>query len=136
MIRREDIVDVLLSASPGYRVRWDQFRGSTDFDANLIYVHLGDFADFVVDLLERHELEGMHAIAVGLERLHVEGDEFVKEAATIGLLEGIQNIASNRRVATTGLEEALGVETRRWWNSLRAFWSGRSPYVGADITKR
>jgi hypothetical protein len=59
----------------------------------------------------------------------------VKEAATIGLLEGIQNVAGNRGIPTKVLEETLGAETQRWWSSLDAFWSGKIPYVGADIAK-
>jgi hypothetical protein len=100
-----------------------------------LYTHLGDFAHHVVDLLVRSEIAELSALTQELERLHFEGDDFVKEAATIGLLEGIQNVASHRGAATKDLEQALGPETRRWWASLNAFWSGRIPHVGADIVK-
>jgi hypothetical protein len=133
MIRREQVIVLLLEACPSYRARWEEYRASPEFDAKLLYVHLGDFADHVVDLVSRGENAELFAIIRELERLHVEGDDFVKEAATLGLLEGIQNIAGHRDVPTKSLEEALGVETRRWWNSLAAFWSGKIPHVGTDI---
>jgi hypothetical protein len=38
------------------------------------------------------------AIFDSIERLHIEGDDQVREAATIGLLEGIQTTAGHRRV--------------------------------------
>jgi hypothetical protein len=135
MIRREQVIDVLLEACPSYRARWDQVRADPVFDAELLYVHLGDFADHLVDLIAGGESTELPGVAGALERLHLEGDDFVKEAATIGLLEGIQNVAGNRGVPTKIFEQTLGIESRRWWDSLVAFWSGKIPHVGADITK-
>jgi hypothetical protein len=135
MIRREQVIGRLLEACPSYHARWEAYRQGPEFDAALLYVHLGDFADHVVDLLARDARADLAAITQALERLHLEGDDHVKEAATIGLLEGIQNVAGHRKVSTEGLEAALGAETRRWWRSLDAFWSGKIPHVGADIVK-
>jgi len=135
MISREQVMDLLLEACPSYRVRWEEYRSAPEFDGELLFVHVGDFADHVVDLLQRGEPAELAALARELERLHVEGDDAVKEAATIGLVEGIQNAAGHRSVTTRSLEEALGPETRRWWRSVDAFWSGKIPHVGADIDK-
>jgi hypothetical protein len=135
MILRQQVLDLLLEVCPSYRRRWEAYRSASDFDEGSLYVHLGDFAAHVVDLLERNDLAELSALAAEIEHLHVEGDDYVKEAATIGLLEGIQNIAGHRSIPTKGLEQALGVETRRWWTSLDAFWSGKIPHVGADIAK-
>ena len=135
MIRREQVISLLLEACPSYRARWEAYRQAPEFDAELLYVHLGDFAGHVVDLLARDAKEDLAGLTRALERLHLEGDDYVKEAATTGLLEGIQNVAGNRNVSTEGLEAALDVETRRWWRSLDAFWSGKIPHVGADIVK-
>jgi hypothetical protein len=126
---------LLLQACPSYEARWKAYRESPEFDAELLYLHLGDFAHHVVDLLERDARAELAAIARALEHLHVEGDDDVKEAATIGLLEGIQNVAGHRNVSTEALEAALGAETHRWWRSLVAFWSGKVPHVGADLVK-
>ena len=38
-------------------------------------------------------------------------------------------------VAMRTFELALGPEARRWWVSLNAFWEGKIPHVGADVTK-
>jgi predicted phosphodiesterase len=135
MIRREQVMSLLLEACPSYRARWEGYRSASEFDSELLFVHLGDFADHVVDLLQKGEVAELPTLSRKLEKLHAEGDDTVKEAATIGLLEGIQNVAGNRGVPTADLEAALGLETRRWWSSLDAFWSGRIPHVGADIVK-
>ena len=94
MIRREQVIGMLLEACPSYHARWKACREDPGFDAELLYVHLGDFADHVIDLLSRDDRAELGALTRAVERLHVDGDEYVKEAATIGLLEGIQNIAS------------------------------------------
>jgi hypothetical protein len=135
MIRREQVIGLLLEACPSYHARWEAYRLAPEFDAELLYVHLGDFAGHVVDLLARDARDDLAGISRAVERLHLEGDDYVKESATIGLLEGIQNVAGDRNVSTERLEAALDVETRRWWRSLDAFWSGKIPHVGADIVK-
>jgi hypothetical protein len=135
MIRRQQVISLLVEACPSYRPRWDAYQVAPEFDAELLYVHLGDFADHLVDLLARGEVSELGAVGRELEHLHVDGDDDVKEAATIGLLEGIQNVAGHRSIPTKALEETFGMETRRWWTSLDAFWSGRIPHVGADIPK-
>jgi hypothetical protein len=136
MIRRDQVIDLLLEACPSYRPRWEAHRAEPDHEAELLYVHLGDFAHHVVDLLARGDTTELPAIARALEQLHLAGDDHVRQAATIGLVEGIQNVASHQAGLTTKpLEEILGPETRRWWNSLQAFWAGAIPHVGADIAK-
>ena len=95
MIRREQVIGLLIEACPSYRARWQACREAPEFDAELLYVHLGDFADHVIDLLERHEVPELPALSRVVEQLHLDGDDYVKEAATIGLLEGIQNVAGH-----------------------------------------
>lgn len=74
-----------------------------------------------------------------IERLHLEGDTYVRELATIGYLEGIQNAADADQIGggATALEPFLGAESARWWQGLNAFWTGAAPYVRtADPTDR
>ena len=68
-----------------------------------------------------------------IERLHLEGDEYVREAATIGALEGIQNVAGNDGIDPEEFVIYLRPESLRWWGQLNEFWEGRIPYVGATI---
>lgn len=77
----------------------------------------------------RDELRrGFHVI----ELLHSEGDEYVRELATIGYLEGAQTAASHTTdVSASTFEEYLGHESRRWWDGLNDFWAGRAQSVRA-----
>jgi len=73
------------------------------------------------------------AVARVIERLHVEGDGYVREAATIGLLEGIQNAWSNNTVDPESFVPHLLPESLRRWRSLNDFWSGESTSVGEGL---
>lgn len=64
--------------------------------------------------------------------LHVEGDDYVREAATIGLLEGIQNDWGNHLVDPELFAIHLLPESRQYWDELNAFWRGGKRYVGKD----
>jgi hypothetical protein len=58
----------------------------------------------------------------------------VRTAATIGLLEGLQNVALAGQVDPAPFEARLGPESSRWWRELEAFWAGEIPFVGAGAT--
>ena len=83
MITKEQIVPLLTSTSPGFLPDED--------DRDLPYVVLGDFARFLLEAFRKKDEPLLREAAALIERLHQEGDGYVREAATIGLLEGIQN---------------------------------------------
>src|SRR3546814_400719 len=60
-----------------------------------------------------------------VERWHCEGDPYVKEAATIGFLEGIQNNSGHFGLDPRRFEPWLRPESRRWWDKLSRFWEDR-----------
>lgn len=64
----------------------------------------GEFARHIIDLCKNNKTEEFASIFYAIERLHLEGDEYVKEAATIGLLEGIQNHAGHNCVKSSVLD--------------------------------
>lgn len=59
-----------------------------------------------------------------VELWHREGDHYVKEAATIGLLEGIQNNATHAATDPVNFEAWLLPESKEWWDKLNQFWKG------------
>lgn len=55
----------------------------------------------------------------------IEGDDFVKEAVTVGFLEDLQlGLAGNNNFNIDALFNLFGEETIKWWNKLERFWSG------------
>jgi hypothetical protein len=93
-------------------------------------VALGGFARHLLDLFRAGKTEVFPSVAQVIERLHVEGDPYVREAATIGLLEGIQNAWANNNADPEVFFPFLLPESARWWKSLNKFWSGESKHVG------
>jgi hypothetical protein len=132
MIKKSEVMELLLNACPSYKDRWQdyfQFNYSNG-EEQLLYIDLGDFAEHLVDLYRKYEIHEFVQVFDVIEQLHIDGDEYVKEAATIGLLEGIQNIASNSNINLEGFRMGLKPISKKWWDNLNDFWSGKTEYVG------
>lgn len=119
----------LLEACPSFSKRWEEFL-ENETEERLPYIEIGYFGHHLVDLLEQGDTREFDIV----ERLHLEGDDYVRGLATIGLLESIQNHAAHRRVeernaSPEAFEPYLRPETARWWRGLNNFWEGRSPTV-------
>jgi hypothetical protein len=124
MIARSDMIPLLLQSCPSFARAWQDYADSSEFDAELGYVHLGEVARHIVDLAKQNLRSEFEAVFIVVERLHVEGDAYVREAATIGLLEGIQNIASHAGVDAELFRQYLRPVSLRWWDKLNRLWAG------------
>jgi hypothetical protein len=127
---------MLLEACPSFRVRWTAYVAEPAYDESLLYVHLGEFARHVVELLKNGSTGEFAAVFDAVERLHVNGDAYVREAATIGLLEGLQNVAGHAGIDPESFVPHLRPESSKWWAELNGFWAGTLPYVGAGLKPR
>jgi hypothetical protein len=58
-----------------------------------------------------------------VEQWHVSGDTYVKEAATVGLLEDLQNTNLHEGTDPDAFRKFLGPESERWWSKVVRFWS-------------
>ena len=54
--------------------------------------------------------------------LHKGGNAYVREAATVGFLEALQNISASQKEGEKVYEEYLLPETAFWWEKLNKFW--------------
>lgn len=125
MITKDQLVKMLMNAFPDFVPDEDDF--------NLPYIVLGGFADFLIEAFHKKDETLLKEAATLIERLYLEGDGYVKEATTIGLLEGIQNTLLNASIDPEKFAPYLLLESRRWWASLSRFWNKEIPHVGADI---
>ena len=78
-----------------------------------------------MELQRTHRIEEFPAVFDVIERLHLEGDPYVKEAATIGALEGIQNVAGNTGVDPDEFVQYLQPESAKRWQELNDFWNAK-----------
>lgn len=127
MITKDEMFQPMLDACPSFIPAWREFVADwKDRDDGLpLYLALGDLAAHLVDLSNQGKLEQFGAVFEVVERWHREGEPYVKEAATIGFLEGLQNVAGNRDIDPSFFEPWLGPESKRWWDKLNLFWSGK-----------
>ena len=132
MITKEQVMPLFLAACPSFLPAWEEYRASNP-DEGLLYIDMGELAHHMVDLIKSNQTSEFPAVFDVIERLHIEGDHYVKEAATIGILESLQNVASNNGVDPEAFVPWLGTESRRWWRQLIDFWQAKIPYVGATI---
>ncbi len=127
MITKEEIAYRLLQACPSFKPIYDESDNK-----DLLYSLGGDFAHHLLTLLQNGEISEFPAVAEMIERLHIEGDSYTKEFATIGLLEGIQNVWSNKGTDPENFRTFLLPLSQKYWQSLNDFWDGKVPYVSHD----
>jgi hypothetical protein len=125
MITRDQIASTLTKAFPDFV--------PDDDDIDLPYVVLGDFARFLHRLQESKDDQQLDKAVQLIERLHIDGDSYIREATTIGLLECVQDTWGHAGTDPEILGRRLLPESRRWWDSLNKFWQNEIPHVGADL---
>lgn len=137
VIAKEQVVPLLLEACPSFGEQWTRSIADAVYEEGLLYVDLGEFAHHLVELVRAGTTSEFVAVFDVVERLHVDGDSYVKEAVTIGLLEGLQNVAGNKGVDPQRFAPWLKPESAKWWaDELNDFWDGKVPYVGAGLTRK
>jgi hypothetical protein len=131
MITKEQVIPLLLNASPSFTERWKAHRAF--YEEELLYPGLGEFAHHLVELHKANRIDEFPAVFNVIERMHLEGGHNVREAATIGMLEGIQNVAGNSGIEPEEFVQYLEPESLKWWRQLNDFWKPKIAYVGATI---
>ena len=106
---------LVIAACPSFGAVWDPDENA-DEGGRILYLDAADFARHVTHLLRTGEQEEVPAVAALIERLHVEGDPYVRELATIGFLESLH--------PDEDFVPWLHAESRRWWDRLDRFWNG------------
>ena len=132
-MKAADVLPELLKACPTFEQDSGHLREESDGD--VLYSALGDFARHLLTMKKDGRDDVLRSAAEFIERMHVEGDDYVMEAATIGVLESIQNVWGNSGEDPAVMRVFLLAQSKRWWDSLYRFWEGKIPYVGADIPK-
>jgi hypothetical protein len=112
---------LLLTACPSFSERWEEHRAFYE-DEQLLYIDLGEFAHHLVELQKANRIQEFGGVFDVIERMHLEGDEYVKEAATIGMLESIQNVAGNSGSDPEEFAKYLKAESAKRWRQLNRFW--------------
>lgn len=128
MIDRAHMFDPLLEADPSFAPQWNAFLADWEDERELPhYLALSDLAHHLVAQLEAGDTQRFKAVFHVVERWHVEGDRDVREAATIGLLEDLQNAHLYRSARPQDFLKWMGPCSRRFWGKVEAFWRDGTP---------
>ena len=108
MITKDQVAPMILKACPSFQDTWDK-----SIDKELLNVVMGDLARHLLSLFQRGVTDEFEPICEVIEHFHTNGDVFVRELATIGLLEGIQNNWANNDQDPEVFVEFLLPESRK-----------------------
>lgn len=141
-ISRATMFGPVLAADASFRPMWDKLMAEwSDEPEPPLYIALGMLAEHLLEKLSRGDTEAFERIFAVVEQWLVSGDAYVSEAATIGLLESLQNRLGWKTKASGPTREGLSVadleiwfgpETKRWWDKLHRFWEGDSRALRTD----
>jgi hypothetical protein len=92
-----------------------------------MYGALAEFVRHLSIVLAQGDRETVQQVFSVVEQLLLEGNQYVREAATVGIIEDLQN--SNLHSGTTPEQfvQFLLPESRKWWDKVSAFWSNGRP---------
>jgi hypothetical protein len=124
MIDRTQMMEPMLRACPSFQGAWDKFLADwKDSGKDLpYYLALSDLARHLVAMLEQGDTRSFEKIFDIIERWHTEGDDYVREAATVGLLEDLQNANLYSSGSPEGFRPYLRAHSLRWWEKVQRFW--------------
>ncbi|WP_018428669.1 hypothetical protein [Hoeflea sp. 108] len=130
MITNTDMFAPMLEADPGFQDAWNTFSDKwRDHLEPPFYLALNALARHLIARLEAGDTASFDAVFDVVERWHVEGDDYVREAATIGLLEDLQNTKLHMSTDPAAFRPWLRPESLLWWEGVEDFWAGRTPLV-------
>jgi hypothetical protein len=127
VIEKTQVLEMLVQACPTFAVARDEHVA--EYGNDVLYVAAGEFAHHLLNLQLDGATSCFAQIGAAIERMHIEGTPEVKELATNGLIEGIQNVWGNCNANPELFLEYMGPESCSWWYGLSNFWSGKAPVV-------
>jgi hypothetical protein len=124
MITRTDMFAPLLNADATFQPIWEAFTEEWHGQELPLYVALSDLARHLIRALETGDVERFDAVFDVIESWQTSGDDYVREAATVGIVEDLQNTNLYKLGKPSDFERWLRPETARAWKKIEGFWSG------------
>ncbi len=119
---------LVLKACPSFQKTWDEHLKL--YEENLLYLAMGDLTRHIIDLYNENKTEEVLTVFDVVEKFHTDGNDYVKELATIGFLESLQNNADKN---AKQFVQYLKPVSLKWWNELNKFWKGEVKFVGQSF---
>jgi hypothetical protein len=130
VITRSEMVPLMLAVCPSFDGKWKEFLDYwRDENAPPLYLALSELARHLIGMLAEQDVESFPAVFAVVERWHVEGEPYVAEAASVGLLEDLQNEGLHRSTKPEQFRPYLLPESAKWWDKLNEFWERGTPLI-------
>jgi len=124
MIDSAGMMSALLDSCPGFGSTYAAFLAEWHHESEKpYYLALADFSRYLIARLEAGDRQQLDAAFQTIERLHTEGDHYVREAATIGILESLQNTHLHESTNPQQFVAFLRPVSLRYWRKVEDFWS-------------
>lgn len=123
MIERDEMMIPMLNACPSFEPMWvgflNEWRGQGEVP---VYIALGGLARHLVATLANGDIATLSAVFKVVERWLLEGSHYVREAASLRLLENLQNESLHETTRPEDFERFLMPESLKWWRNVERFW--------------
>ena len=116
------ILDEIMAAYPSLSVALSSLPADEASDTRL----MTELATHVVDLFEAESAEDVRPAFELAEHLIATGLDEERNAAVLGFLETVQNVASHRKFGPAAFEQFLGPRSQSAWAELMHVWQGKS----------
>jgi hypothetical protein len=124
-ITKLTMMDALIAQCPSFAPAWNDFLEEwSETDDKPLYLAPGSLARHLIAMLSTGDAAGLKRAFAVVERWLVEGDSYVKEAACVGLLEGLQNTSLYEATSPEQFVPFMHPESLKWWRNVEKFWNG------------
>lgn len=131
VVKEEQMLPMLVEVCPTFAEKWQEHKEEYKDEENYLpYVALGDFSRHLFELERQNKTENFERIFDLIERFHFEGNDYVQNAAVVGLLENLQNFGEENDFENQPFLKYLKPESLKWWNQVRKFWTSEIQYIG------
>jgi hypothetical protein len=124
MIVRSEMMPALLEACPSFAPQYSKFCAEWQNNPSKPdYLALAELARHIAERFDRNEMQEIPTLFTAVERLLLEGEPYVSEALTVGLLENLQNSNIYPTENWNALTLFFSPETAYWWGKVYDFWN-------------
>ncbi len=117
------MMESLVVACPGFAPTFDAFLTEWTDETDLpYYLLLADFSRYLIKLLKNDERYELNTAFEMIEKFHVDGDRYVREAATIGIIENLQNSSLHGGTEPDQFLDFLRPASLTFWHKVKDFW--------------
>jgi hypothetical protein len=133
MVKVTEVADLFLEVCPAAKPEWEEHLKDWEGEPPAHYIEISVFAHHLVNCYEKSQTQSFTQVFELVERLIVEGDDDTQGVMIVGLLEGLQNIASWRSFGSRVFEPYLGPKSLAVWHELEIIWQGKNSL--ADVIR-